>query len=109
VSFIAHARNIVFVSPAGIGESHISIAAGLKACARRKRVLFTSAMTLLDQMVASVLFHTQRNTLETLGRLDLLILDELGYMPIDSQRGNFFFRDIKKVREGAYNTVRGGN
>ncbi|MDH5364650.1 MAG: hypothetical protein OEW82_05740 [Dehalococcoidia bacterium] len=47
-------------------------------------MLFISAMNLLDQMVAAVVSHTLGKTLEALGRLDLLMVDELGYMPVDT-------------------------
>lgn len=64
-------------------------------------MLFTSAMTLLDQMVASVVSHTLGKTLQTLGRLDLLMVDELGYMPIDTQRGNLLFQLVSRRYEKA--------
>jgi DNA replication protein DnaC len=101
LGFIDQAYNILFlfVGPAGTGKSHLSIALGLKACAQRKRVLFTSAMGLLDQLVAAVVSHTLGKTLEILGRLDLLIIDDLGYMPIDTQRGNLFFQLVSKTYE----------
>lgn len=99
LGFIDHAHNILFVGPAGTGKSHLSIALGLKACAQRKRVLFTSAMDLLDQMVASVVSHSLGKTLEVLGKLDLLIVDELGYMPVDTQRGNLFFQLVSRRYE----------
>ena len=99
LGFIEHAYNILFIGPAGIGKSHLSIALGLKACAQRKRVLFTSAMNLLDQMVAAVVSHTLGKTLEALGRLDLLMVDELCYMPVDIQRGNLFFQLISRRYE----------
>jgi DNA replication protein DnaC len=99
LGFIDHAYNVLFVGPAGTGKSHLSIALGLKACSQRKRVLFTSAMTLLDQMVAAVVSHTLGKMLEALGRLDLLIVDELGYMPIDNQRGNLFFQLVSRRYE----------
>lgn len=99
LGFIDRADNILFVGPAGTGKSHLSIALGLKACAQRKRVLFTSAMGLLDQLVAAVVSHTLGKTLEILGRLDLLIIDELGYMPIDTQRGNLFFQLVSRRYE----------
>jgi DNA replication protein DnaC len=84
LGFIEHADNVLFVGPTGTGKTHLSIALGLKACNQRKRVLFTSAMSLLDQMVAATVSHTLGTILETLGRLDLLIIDELGYMPVDT-------------------------
>ena len=62
-------------------------------------MLFTSAMSLLDQMVAAVVSHTLGKMLEALGRLDLLIVDELGYMPIDNQRGTLFFQLVSRRYE----------
>lgn len=59
-------------------------------------MLFTSAMSLLDQMVAATVSHTLGGMLEALGRLDLLIIDELGYMPIDTHRGNLFFQMVSR-------------
>ena len=99
LGFIDHAYNVLLVGPAGTGKSHLSIALGLKACGQRKRVLFTSAMGLLDQMVAAVVSHTLGKILEALGKLDLLIVDELGYMPIDTQRGNLFFQLVSRRYE----------
>ena len=99
LGFIEHADNVLFVGPTGTGKTHLTIALGLKACNQRKRVLFTSAMSLLDQMVAATVSHTLGTTLETLGRLDLLIIDELGYMPVDTHRSNLFFQVVSRRYE----------
>jgi len=99
LGFIEHADNVLFVGPTGTGKTHLSIALGLKACNQRKRVLFTSAMSLLDQMVAATVSHTLGTMLETLGRLDLLIIDELGYMPVDTHRSNLFFQVVSRRYE----------
>ena len=56
-------------------------------------------MSLLDQMVAATVSHTLGGMLEALGRLDLLIVDELGYMPIDTHRGNLFFQMVSRRYE----------
>jgi DNA replication protein DnaC len=99
LGFIEHADNVLFVGPTGTGKTHLSIALGLKACNQRKRVLFTSAMSLLDQMVAATVSHTLGTMLETLGRLDLLIIDELGYMSVDTHRSNLFFQVVSRRYE----------
>ena len=85
MGFLAQAYNVLFIGPPGSGKSHLSIALWVKACAQRKRVLFTSATGLLDQLVVATVSHSLQKMLDVLGRLDLLIIDELGYMPIDSQ------------------------
>ncbi|MFC1976702.1 ATP-binding protein, partial [Chloroflexota bacterium] len=56
-------------------------------------------MNLLDQIVAATVSRTIGAILEGLGRLDLLIVDELGYMPIDSNRGNLFFQIVSRRYE----------
>lgn len=99
LGFMDHANNILFIGPAGTGKSHLSIALGLTACAQRKRVLFTSAMSLLDQMVAATVSHTLGTMIEALGRVDLIIVDELGYMPIDTHRSNLFFQMVSRRYE----------
>jgi DNA replication protein DnaC len=99
LGFLGQAYNILFIGPPGSGKSHLSIALGIKACAQRKRVLFTSATGLLDQLVAAMVSHSLQKILDNLGRLDLLIIDELGYMPIDSQRGNLFFQMVSRRYE----------
>jgi len=74
--------------------------AGIEACGQRKRALLTSTRGLLDQLVAATVSHTLRSTLEMLGRLGLLIVDELGYMPIDTQKGDLSFQRSQPSHPG---------
>jgi len=99
LGFIERAQNILFIGPPGTGKSHLAIALGIKACIARKRVLFTYAPALLDQLVAATIDRSLASKLDTLGRLDLLVVDELGYMPIDTQRANLFFQLISRRYE----------
>lgn len=82
----------VLVGGPGVGKTHLAIALGLKACTARRSVLFVSAAEVLDQLVAAEATQTLGKLLEQLRRLDLLIVDELGYLPMDGRRANLFFQ-----------------
>ena len=94
LGFLDRAENIVQVGPSGTGKTHLAIALGLKACMARKRVLFTTVHALLEQLVAATVDRSLGSRLEMLSRLDLVIADELGYMPVDTQRANLFFQFV---------------
>lgn len=99
LGFLARAENLVLVGPPGTGKSHLAVAIGIHACGAHKRVLFRSVADLLDELVAATVDHTLGARLATLGRLDLLVLDELGYLPMDPRRANLFFQLISRLYE----------
>lgn len=97
LSFVQRAENILFVGQPGVGKTHLSLALALQACQARKRVLFFQAMDLLDDLLAAEMSHDLHKRIETLGRLDLLIVDELGYLPMDARRANLFFQLVNHM------------
>ncbi|HXX40505.1 MAG TPA: IS21-like element helper ATPase IstB [bacterium] len=99
LGFLARAENVCLVGPPGTGKTHLSLALGIRACGAHKRVLFRSVADLLDELVAATVDHTLGARLATLGGLDLLILDELGYLPMDPRRANLFFQLISRLYE----------
>jgi len=99
LGFLARAENLVLVGAPGTGKTHLSLALGIRACAAHKRVLFRSVADLLDELTAATVDHTLGARLATLGGLDLLILDELGYLPMDPRRANLFFQLISRLYE----------
>jgi len=99
LGFLGRAENLCLVGAPGTGKSHLAIAIGVRACGAHKRVLFRSVVDLLDELVAATVDHTLGARLATLGRLDLLILDELGYLPMDPRRANLFFQLISRLYE----------
>jgi len=92
LAFIDQAANVLFVGGPGVGKTHLAIALGLRACAARRSIAFYAAADLLDQLVAAEVSHTLGKLLEQWRRLDLLIIDELGYLPMESRRANLFFQ-----------------
>ena len=94
LDFIEKKENLVFLGPPGVGKTHLAIAFGLKACSAKYRVLFMSAPKLIEDLILSVKEGTITQKLLAYSRLNLLIIDELGYMPITKEQANLLFQLI---------------
>jgi DNA replication protein DnaC len=89
--WIARADNVIFAGPIGTGKTHLAIALGVEAARQRRRVLFGRAAdvvrSLLEARDARELGRLQRR----LHQVDLLVLDELGFVPFDRAGGELLF------------------
>jgi DNA replication protein DnaC len=102
LGFVDRAEPVVFVGASGTGKSHLAIALALKACEARRRVLFMPAVQLMEQLSAALVSKTLGPLLATQTRLDLLVCDELGYLPVaDARQANLFFQLISSRYEKA--------
>lgn len=99
LGFIDRAENIVFLGPPGVDKTHLAIGPGIKACFNRRRVLFISASELVDELVLALSTRTLSERLAYLCRIDLLIIDELGYMPLSRKGANLIFQSISRRYE----------
>lgn len=97
LGFLGNAENIVLVGRPGTGKTHLAIGLGLRACQARKRVQFFAASELLDQLLAAEVSRTLAKVIEGFGRLDLVVIDELGYLPMDSHRATLFFQLVSHL------------
>jgi DNA replication protein DnaC len=97
--FIEHGDNVIVLGPPGVGKTHLAVSLGIKAIESGYRVLFVTAAHLIATLTKA---HAE-------GRLDeklkiyttprLLIVDEIGYLPIERQGANLFFQLISRRYE----------
>lgn len=92
LDFVAKAENIVFVGPTGVGKTGLATGLLLKGLQNGYRALFIKAQDLFDEMYASLADRSTRALLRRLGRIDLLCVDELGYLTIRPEQANIFFK-----------------
>jgi DNA replication protein DnaC len=89
--WIAKAENVLFVGPIGTGKTHLAIALGIEAARQRRRVLFARAADLVRTLVEARDRKELGRLQRRLERVDLLICDELGFVPFDRQGGELLF------------------
>lgn len=92
LDFIAKAENIVFIGETGVGKSGIATGLLLKALQNGHRGLFIRAQDLFDEMYASIADRSSRRYLNTLARLPLIVIDEMGYLTLRPEQSNMFFK-----------------
>jgi DNA replication protein DnaC len=92
LDFIARAENIVFIGSTGVGKTGLAIGLLLKALQNGYRGLFLRAQELFDQMYASLADRSSRKLLNHLARVDLLVIDEMGYLNLRPEQTNIFFK-----------------
>jgi DNA replication protein DnaC len=89
--YIQAKENVVFAGPTGTGKTHCAIALGLAACRQGKRVRFATAAGLINELIEAQAQLRLSKLETTLLKLDLLILDEVGFVPFSKTGAELLF------------------
>ena len=102
LQFLEQQANVVFLGGVGLGKSHLAIALGYQACLQGHRTLFTSAADIINTLSAAQAAHRLKTELRRYLAPALLIIDELGFMPIDKHGADMIFQVIsQRYEQGA--------
>jgi DNA replication protein DnaC len=92
LDFVTRAENLIFIGSTGVGKTGLATGLLLKALQNGYRGLFLKAQDLFDEMYASLADRSSRKLLNRLARVDLLVIDEMGYLNLRPEQTNVFFR-----------------
>ena len=101
LDFIATHTNAVMIGNVGLGKTHLSIALGRAACLAGHSVLFTTAVDIINTLAAAKSAGQLKRDIRRYVRPTVLIVDELGYLPIDKLGADLMFQVISQRYERA--------
>jgi len=99
--WIDNRENVLFFGPPGIGKTHLSIALGIVAVEKGYKVCFERITNLIKLLKTADIQKTSEYRIKKIMKSDLIIIDEIGYTPIEKREANLFFNLISETYEKA--------
>ena len=92
--FLENQENIVFLGSSGVGKTHLAVSIGIAAAKKRVSTYFIKCHDLIQQLKKAKLENRLDDRLKHFSKYKLLIIDELGYLPIEKEDSKLFFQLI---------------
>lgn len=99
LKFIEEKKNVIIIGTTGVGKSHLASSIGYAACQGNIWTRYTTAIDIVNDLYASLSDKTFQNKLMKYVKPNLLVIDELGYLPIDKKGADLIFQVISKRYE----------
>ena len=91
--------NLILSGPPGVGKTHLAIGLGYHACEEGYKVSYTTMQSLVQCLRTEEIDRRSRAKMNRIRKSNLLVIDEVGYLPINSTEGNLFFQLISELQE----------
>ena len=97
--YIKEHRNVIFIGKSGVGKTHLATALGIEACKANYRTRFISCYGLVNELIEAREARALSRLIQRYSRYDLLILDELGYIPFSKEGSELLFQVLAERYE----------